>query len=270
MFCFLQIKVDYTKRNFGLDLMRALAIIPIIMWHGAGYLEKAGTNFPWIPIYNGVEMFFVLSGFLIGGILLRTFENTSVFNFKHIKHFYFRRWLRTLPNYYLVLLLNVLLTYYGITHDYKQFNYQFLLFLQNFAHPFQGFFWESWSLSIEEWFYLLFPLFLLGMYKLFYTQSKKTVFLATLSLFIFVPTLLRIMVAPNIATPTKFELDINFLHLVIYRLDSIALGVLGAWWHYYYPQKWQQLKGGCFVLGILLFYGTLFKNQKFTARAPAG
>ena len=59
---------DYKNRVFGLDLMRALAIIFVVMGHGGWMLNNANTNFPWIKFIDGVELFFVLSGFLIGGI----------------------------------------------------------------------------------------------------------------------------------------------------------------------------------------------------------
>lgn len=60
---FFQLNPKYENRIFGLDLMRAIAIIFVVMGHGL-MLEKANTNFPWIRLINGVELFFVLSGFL--------------------------------------------------------------------------------------------------------------------------------------------------------------------------------------------------------------
>ena len=60
-------------RNFGLDLFRALAIVLVVLSHGKFLLN--GTvleNFPFVKILDGVDLFFVLSGFLIGGILLKS------------------------------------------------------------------------------------------------------------------------------------------------------------------------------------------------------
>ena len=142
-------------------------------------LEKANTNFPWIKLIDGVELFFVLSGFLIGGIIIKEFQNNTAFGIKQIFHFWKRRWFRTLPNYYLILLLNVIIVYFGIIkEDFLQFNWKFFFFLQNFAHHFYGFFWESWSLSIEEWFYLLFPIILMLLYLLLikFKINKKRFF----------------------------------------------------------------------------------------------
>ena len=148
---------DYESRVYGLDIMRALAIIFVVLEHGL-MLQKANTTFPWIKLINGVELFFVLSGFLIGGMLIRIFEKSNTFGIKTMGRFWIRRWFRTLPNYYLVLLINIFIVYFGIIHeDFSQFNWKFFFFLQNFSGPFTNFFWESWSLSIEEWFYLIFP-----------------------------------------------------------------------------------------------------------------
>ena len=103
IFSIFRLSPDYQGRVFGLDLMRALAIIFVVMSHGS-MLEKANTDFPWIRLVNGVELFFVLSGFLIGGILIKNFQKTNSFGIKEIYNFWIRRWFRTLPNYYLVRL----------------------------------------------------------------------------------------------------------------------------------------------------------------------
>ena len=77
---------DYNTRVFGLDIMRALAIIFVVLEHGL-MLEKASTTFPWVKLINGVELFFVLSGFLIGGMLIRIFEKNESFGIKTMGRF---------------------------------------------------------------------------------------------------------------------------------------------------------------------------------------
>ncbi len=120
-----QLNPNYENRIFGLDLMRAIAIIFVVMGHGL-MLEKANTNFPWIRLINGVELFFVLSGFLIGGILIKTFNDKENFGIKTIANFWVRRWFRTLPNYYLILIINIIVVYFGIIReDFAQFNWKF-------------------------------------------------------------------------------------------------------------------------------------------------
>lgn len=261
IFSVFRLNPDYKNRVFGLDLMRALAIIFVVMVHGS-MLEKAETGFPWIRLINGVELFFVLSGFLIGGILLKIFNNSQSFGLKTISDFWIRRWFRTLPNYYLVLVLNIIVVYFGIIdEDFSQFNWRFFLFLQNFSQPFIGFFWESWSLSIEEWFYLLFPVILAIIYFIFKRVNipKKYIFLLAIFLFLLIPFLLRFFVASKFEVD-KFWLEVRIFKVVIYRLDGIALGLLAAFIKHWYPKFWHQSRNISFIAGIAICYLILYSN----------
>jgi peptidoglycan/LPS O-acetylase OafA/YrhL len=96
------------KRLFGLDLVRALAIILVLLSHSRNLLISfyPGLDFLKAGGFFGVELFFVLSGFLIGGILIKDIQ--AGFDFGILKNFWKRRWLRTLPNYYLFLIINFL------------------------------------------------------------------------------------------------------------------------------------------------------------------
>lgn len=257
----LRLNPDYSNRVFGLDLMRALAIIFVVMGHGL-MLEKVNTNFPWIRLINGVELFFVLSGFLIGGILIKIFQNSNSFGIREIGNFWIRRWFRTLPNYYLILILNIIVVYFGIIkEDYSQFNWKFFLFIQNFSQHFTGFFWESWSICVEEWFYLLFPI-ILGIVFLSmksFKIHKKQLFLGSIFIFLFVPFLFRIFIA------SKFEVDnfwlgVKIFKVVIFRLDGIALGLLAALIKYWHPRFWFKIRNLSFILGIGLSYIVLYFN----------
>lgn len=250
---------DYKNRVFGLDLMRALAIIFVVMVHGS-MLEKANTNFPWVRFIDGVELFFVLSGFLIGGILIRHFEESSHFGWKQILNFWIRRWFRTLPNYYLVLILNIIIVYFGIIkEDFTQFNWKFFFFFQNFYEPFTDFFWESWSLSVEEWFYLLFPPLLAGIFVLFNRNNikKKQLFLISILIFLIVPFLLRFFVASTFEVD-EFWLRVKIYKVVVFRLDSLALGLFAAFIKYYFPVFWLKSRNISFVLGLVLSYYILY------------
>jgi peptidoglycan/LPS O-acetylase OafA/YrhL len=256
-----RLKPDYKNRVFGLDLMRAIAIIFVVMGHGL-MLEKANTDFPWIRIINGVELFFVLSGFLIGGILIKIFQNSESFGIKTISNFWIRRWFRTLPNYYLILILNVIVVYFGIIgEDFTQFNWKFFLFIHNFSQPFTGFFWESWSLSIEEWFYLLFPIILGIIYFILkrFEVNKKYIFLNSIFIFLLVPFLFRFFKASKFDVD-QFWLGVKIYKVVIYRLDGIALGLLAAFIKYWHPNLWLKSRNMTFILGIILCYVVLYTN----------
>lgn len=97
-------------RVFGLDLMRAFAILFVVFGHGNRFIhDEASRSIREFLIFDGVTIFFVLSGFLIGRILLRTVLHEQ-FDGRMLLTFWMRRWFRTLPNYYLVLILLIVLT----------------------------------------------------------------------------------------------------------------------------------------------------------------
>ena len=154
---------DRKKRIFGLDLLRAIAILLILCSHSVVLL--APNNESWLAFgikffgTLGVDVFFVLSGFLIGGILLNHIILKQT-NFKSILYFWIRRCFRTLPNYYLILVINILLLFlFNRQRNFEIWSY--FLFLQNFNSSQPDFFTESWSLSIEEFAYILLPLLLI-------------------------------------------------------------------------------------------------------------
>jgi len=127
----------------------------VLASHAMGFLFPFYFN-QLVGIYGvtasfGVEIFFVLSGFLIGQLIVK--EVLTPPSWRGLSRFWVRRWFRTLPPYYLVLGLRTLLGH--------PLHWRFLVFLQNFDHKAMASFPVSWSLSIEEWFYLLAPFLLL-------------------------------------------------------------------------------------------------------------
>ena len=110
----------------------------------------------------GVDLFFVISGFLITSILLRSHKNSKVF----FKHFYVRRVLRIVPIYFPILLVFFVLVFAFDQQNrftyYKQNWWYYFLFFQNWLFTLKGLPQESylnhfWSLAVEEQFYLMFP-----------------------------------------------------------------------------------------------------------------
>jgi peptidoglycan/LPS O-acetylase OafA/YrhL len=242
-----------SDRIFGLDLLRALAILSVVIGHGLPILGAAETGFPWIPTGDGVDMFFVLSGYLIGGILISDFVVPERIGIPKLLHFLKRRWFRTLPNYYLILGVNVLFAYLGWSMGNLDFwSWKFLVFAQNLAWHFEGFFWESWSLAVEEWFYLLFPLVLLGLMA--FTQDlrkRKWLFAAAAILFVLWPLLLR-MVHFDPAMD-HYRWDTRVRKVVVHRLDSIAYGLVLACIARFAPRFWRKWRWPAFVVGMALF-----------------
>ncbi len=250
------------ERVFGLDLMRAVAILLVVFWHSADVL---GQLYPrlWLPPYmEGVDLFFVLSGYLIGGILLRHGAEVGSSSWTWLVDFWQRRWLRTLPNYYLFLLVNVLLAITGITGGLINHNlWVYVVFLQNVWHPMDLFFWESWSLVVEEWYYILFPLCWLTATRLFRPRASSS-FLFVCALFIILPAVLRASMAAD--THSLFEFEQGARKMLFTRLDTIGFGMLAAWLHHRYPARWTAVRWPLFVIGLLGmgFNSTLYDNDR--------
>lgn len=237
------------SRIFGLDIVRTCAILLVVLGHGGFILDNTILeDFPYFSMIDGVTIFFVLSGFLIGNILLIEINKFEKFKISDLLTFWKRRWFRTLPNYYLILLLNFLVVKYGIIkEDISQFNFKFLFFSQNFKSPFFGFFWESWSLSVEEWFYIITPILVFFLLKII---KPKYSFLISTLIMIVLPLIYRFY----IYNPTidHFWWDVTVRKTVLCRLDSIGYGLLLAWIYYYYSNFWEKIKIPSFLIGVLL------------------
>jgi len=145
-----------STRLAGLDTLRALAIALVLMSHYQGFVSHAPTFGIMGTIgWAGVDLFFVLSGYLIGNQLLAPAARGDNLD---LKTFFARRLLRTLPNYYAVLAVYLLLPDSPIAGKSMAPIWQFLTFTQNFGLNYGETFTHSWSLCIEEQFYLVFPL----------------------------------------------------------------------------------------------------------------
>ena len=152
-------------RLAGLDTLRALAIVLVLMSHYHGFVSQAPTFGIMGRIgWAGVDLFFVLSGYLIGNQLLAPAAHGESLE---LKTFFARRLLRTLPNYYAVLAVYLaaclLLPDSPILGKSMAPAWQFLTFTQNFGLNYGETFTHSWSLCIEEQFYLVLPLAVLAL-----------------------------------------------------------------------------------------------------------
>ncbi|MEY2586002.1 MAG: hypothetical protein QOD80_2028 [Verrucomicrobiota bacterium] len=247
-------------RVFGLDLLRAAAIMMVVCAHGfvvlyphfgepLGFFGHGG--------FYGVELFFVLSGFLIGQILIRAAGDLG--RAGAVASFYVRRWFRTLPLFFLFLIVNVVFERLfrahavgvgeGLSHGF---------FLRNLTGFHMTFFPESWSLAIEEWFYLLFPAALWLGLKL--TKRFDAVFLSAAFSFLAFSTIARLLTAPDPAATWSDELRM----VVIYRFDALMIGMLGAWLSLRFQKTWLRLAPVCAFGGVVLLvamYATLWKLE---------
>lgn len=214
-----------------LDGLRGVAILTVVVYHYVGALRLValpGTA-AWYGLrlvsigWTGVDLFFVLSGFLIGGILLDAKGSPRYFS-----TFYIRRLCRIVPLYALLLVLVAASNVFALEHA-KQLRplvgqssvpwYAYLTFTQNVFMATQGKFGAislapTWSLAIEEQFYLILPL-------LIYVLPRRTV-----------PWLLALTIlgAPLIRLTLYWKAYTwGAYFLLPSRADALACGVLAAW-----------------------------------------
>ena len=235
------------QRNIGLDVVRTFAILSVVFNHLiVSYNMHRKTECKWFLIPDGVEVFFVLSGFLIGGILIKTYENEAN-NFKTMLKFWTMRWFRTLPNYYLFTIVLFVLGGMHFHHFWRNF-----LFLQNFYHIKNFPFIETWSLCIEEWFYLLFPVVIFLILKLFPTKKKLAILSAVL-IFLLICLMMRIWFYVHVYEDHTFRNFAFMRSIVTTRVDSIAVGVFGAWLRFYFPNIYNKNNKTYFLIGLIAF-----------------
>lgn len=238
------------NRIYGLDILRALAILFVMLGHSQLLVTPNAAKFLHNFVLDGVSIFFVLSGFLIGQILIKTITKEA-FDLKKLKNFWIRRWFRTLPNYFLVLTLLLLLhTVFLPSFKTSQFwNYYF--FAQNIFTKHPTFFPEAWSLSIEEWFYLLIPVLLFLWINAFKLKPRLSVLLTAICLLL-ACTLFRYHRFSTMEITSLVEWDRVFRKQVFTRLDSIMFGVIGAYAFVFHRNLWLRYKLQSFLLGIVL------------------
>ena len=157
----------------GLDTLRAAAIGLVLMTHYNGFVSHHETfgvvgSIGWA----GVDLFFVLSGYLIGNQIAAPIANGQPLS---LKAFFARRLIRTLPNYYVVLIAYLLLPG-ALAGSHTASIWRFLTFTQNFGLAYGETFTHSWSLCVEEQFYLILPVAALILMKV--NRSSRAVWWA--------------------------------------------------------------------------------------------
>jgi peptidoglycan/LPS O-acetylase OafA/YrhL len=149
-------------RQDGLDVLRALAILPVLLFHSPEAVVRAlpeplryAFTFGWM----GVDLFFVLSGYLIGRQVFATRADEPLR--AQLRGFWVKRWTRTLPLYFVVLGTYALIKPWVFGAPFVGGGWHYALFLQNYR-PLLDFV-QSWSLCVEEHFYLVLPLLAFGL-----------------------------------------------------------------------------------------------------------
>lgn len=248
--------METKQRIPGLDMLRALAILLVLAAHVLFFIQYFASEHPIDPpvIHAaqslssvmgilGVELFFVLSGFLIGEIIIRQILQKP--SLSALKTFYLRRWLRTLPAYYVVLIGLVAVDNLVLHHPNGHWSH--FVFLQNFFPSDVLYFGVSWSLAVEEWFYLLTPLLLLTLTK----KGDGRSFLQAVAILLLLIVGIRIAYV-LLANPTY---DVGVRKLIPLRFDSLLCGVLLAGIKVYFGTFYRCLAKPMIVYAALL---TLF------------
>ena len=229
-----------TVRIPSLDGLRAISIFMVLIGH-ALFSYHGEYRVGWSYLGNGdlgVSIFFVISGFLITTLLLREFEKNGDIS---LRHFYLRRALRILPPFYTFLLAVVIVWHLGwITSDWRSWSSS-SFFIRDYMLPGDWYTGHSWSLSIEEQFYLLWPA------ALVFLGRKRGLGLA----------LALIAASPLVRVIShKFwnhgNLDAFMFHM---RMDGLMMGCTLAIVHGepWFGQAWKRIERPMVVLGSLVF-----------------
>jgi peptidoglycan/LPS O-acetylase OafA/YrhL len=216
-----------SSRDANIDLIRASAIGLVLIHHVAQYLPllpETAHRFTSLGAY-GVDLFFVLSGWLIGRLYwLEAQRDGSV----SLLRFWARRWFRTVPPYLLVLPIAFAGAHFSRG---EPFQWTYLLFLQNYQEKIP-FFLVSWSLCIEEHFYLLLPLLLPLIARLkvpMHVALPGLALLASLARF----------ADPHAVPGGDFGYSETASHL---RLEGLILGVWFAHLSVLQPSAWSAVR----------------------------
>jgi len=224
------------ERQPGLDLLRALAIVVVVVYHAALFgfkLPGRVDRFGWI----GVDLFFVLSGYLIGGQLLAPLARDRRIN---LGRFFSRRALRIMPAYFAVLAIYFLLPPWREYPEMSQPLWKFLLSVQNIALHGGTAFSHAWSLAVEDQFYLALPFILL-----FLCRRPRAAIIVP-CLIILGGIALRTFLAAQNPSVNGEGVSFRAFQAWIYyptwtRLDPLVLGVVLAAVEKFRPSWWQRI-----------------------------
>jgi peptidoglycan/LPS O-acetylase OafA/YrhL len=221
-------------RNKRLDVLRCIAVLLVVLYHGPvrSRLAKAG----WV----GVDLFFVLSGFLISGLLFSEYKLRGGIVFKR---FFIRRGFKIYPAFYVFLAVGLLVQLHGHRVSSLGQYLSEIFYVQNYAkfiYPL------TWTLAVEEHFYILLPIFLLLLIR--FSSNRADPFRSVPLAFVIVALtclILRIVTASHIplADLQSWLVSRKVIAPTHERIDSLFFGVLLGYLAHFRPEFLDALFG---------------------------
>jgi len=254
-------EISNKHKLLGLDHLRAFAITYVVLFHyqkfgHPDWVNKVG-EFGW----TGVDLFFVLSGYLIAGQL---FHHMVKGNGLSIRVFFTKRFFRIIPPYLVVVML-----YFAFPplreREQMASIWRYLTFTLNFGLDIKniGTFTHAWSLCIEEQFYLILPLFILLLTKL--NRGKKAIYVLLglfLSGFLIRYFNWHYFIEPNLQSEGFRALFYQIIYYPTYnRLDGLLVGVSIAGLYTFYPfikESINQYSNFLMLTGVIILIGAYF------------
>lgn len=242
-----------SKFRIDIQIIRGFALLSVLFFHAKASFFPLG--------YLGVDVFFVISGFVVTPLILNIFSDGNSFSKvkPRLREFYKRRFLRLAPALSASILFSLILIFFlGSIQDHRKLLFQgvfsifgianigAIYFSGNYFAPHPNAFIHTWSLSVEEQFYLLLPFFLFLSYKV---RNRKSTSVKSIYLLITVLSLILFLVP-------------SFMDL----LYSNIFGSNGSQFHFYSPvtRAWQFTLGGlAYLIGDRFQIKNLFLRKNF-------
>jgi len=219
----------------GLDLLRAIAVLWTMQFHSF-IVGGLGPDWSWLSRHGwmGVDLFFVLSGYLIGGQLLRPLARGGA---PSLRTFYLKRAFRILPAFWAVLAVYLLWPGFREAPGMEPW-WKFVWFVFNVSVDYgnNAAFSHAWSLCVEEHFYLLFPALAL---LLGWRPSPWKFWTACIAVLLGgIALRAGIWLHDTALQPPRNWFVEDLYYPTWARLDGLLLGVMLAAWQAYRPASW--------------------------------
>jgi peptidoglycan/LPS O-acetylase OafA/YrhL len=226
-----------------LDMLRCAAVLLVVTGHAGVFSLTSRVG--WV----GVDLFFVLSGFLISGLLYSEYKDRGKIS---LRRFFIRRGMKIYPAFYAMLLatyVGQLLFWHFPPQPFSSYLRE-ILFVQNYRYAIWG---HTWSLAVEEHFYIALALLLLLLAR--YSKNRRDPFRKVPQIFVFVAvTCLTLRILTIALTPPSRFLTWQVMNLTHTRIDALFFGVLLGYFYHFRPELLTDFCGPIFnqvALGIV-------------------